>query len=44
MVIDTIGGGYYHIVGMSDNYSDVIKLPGGTSDGDIIKIKIKKED
>ena len=42
MVIDSIGGDYYHVVGMSDNYSDVIKLPKDTKDGDIVKIKIKK--
>jgi len=27
-----------------DQFSDVIKLPPGTKEGDIIKIKIKKDE
>ena len=44
MVVDTIGGGYYHVVGLTDTYSNVIKLPDSTSTGDIIKIKDKQKD
>lgn len=43
LVIETMDNGKYHVVSMSDHtYSDVVKLPNGTSDGDIVKIKIKK--
>ena len=43
MVIECLDNGLFHVVGMSDNYNDVISLPDGTSDGDIVKIKIKKQ-
>lgn len=43
MVIDSLGNDYYHVVGMKDNYSDVIRLPNGTQEGDLVKIKLKKE-
>lgn len=42
MVIECLDNGMYHVVGMSDSYNDVIPLPQGISDGDIIKIRIKK--
>ena len=39
MVIECLDNGMYHVVGMATDYSDVISLPDGTSDGDIVKIK-----
>ena len=44
MVIDTLEGGQFHVVGMGNEYSNVIKLPSGTKEGDIVKIKIEKDD
>ena len=41
MVIDSLGNGYFHVVGMTDTYSDVVRLPKGTEEGDIVKIKDK---
>ena len=43
MVIDCLDNGMFHVVGMGDNYNAVISLPDGTSDGDIVKIRIKKK-
>lgn len=46
LVWEDLENGQYHVVGIksNDQYSDVIKLPPGTKEGDIVKIKIKKED
>jgi len=44
LVVDTLENGKYHVVGMGNDYMEVIKLPDGTSEGDIIKIKIKKDE
>ena len=41
MVIECLDNGKYHVVGMATDYSDVISLPDGTSNGDIVKIKDK---
>lgn len=44
LVWEDLENGQYHIIGLKDNYySDVIKLPPGTKEGDIVKITIKKE-
>ena len=43
MVIECLDNGMFHVVGMSDKYNDVIPLPDGTYDGDIVKIKIKEK-
>lgn len=45
LVWEELENGQYHVVGIKakDQYSDVIKLPPGTQEGDVVKIKIKKE-
>jgi len=46
LVWEDLENGQYHVVGIrdKDQFSDVIKLPPGTQEGDVVKIKIKKED
>jgi len=44
LVWEDLENGQYHVVGIKDKdqFSDVIKLPPGTQEGDVVKIKIKK--
>jgi len=46
LVWEDLENGQFHVVGIRerDQFSDVIKLPPGTKEGDIIKIKIKKDE
>ena len=46
LVWEDLENGQYHVVGLKDKdqYSDVIKLPPGTQEGDVVKIKIKKDE
>jgi len=45
LVWEDLENGQYHIIGVKNTYySDVIKLPNGTKEGDIIFIRIKKEE
>jgi len=39
MVIEILPDNKAHVVGMKDNFSDVVELPKGVKEGDIIKIK-----
>ena len=42
LVWEDLENGQYHVVGLKDKdqYSDVIKLPPNTKEGDVVKIKI----
>jgi len=45
IVWEDLENGQYHVVGLKDKYySDVIKLPPDTKEGDVVKIKIKKDE
>ena len=46
LVWEDLENGQFHVVGVKekDQYSDVIKLPPGTKEGDVIKIKLKKDE
>ena len=46
LVWEDLENGQYHVVGLKDKdqYSDVIKLPPSTKEGDVVKIKIKKDE
>lgn len=46
LVWEDLENGQFHVVGIreKDQFSDVIKLPPGTKEGDIVKIKIKKDE
>jgi len=46
LVWEDLENGQFHVVGLKnkEQYSDVIKLPPGTKEGDVVKIKVKKED
>jgi len=46
LVWEDLENGQYHVIGIKDKdqFSDVIKLPPGTNEGDVVKIKIKKDE
>jgi len=46
LVWEDLENGQYHVVGLKDKdqFSDVIKLPEGTKEGDVVKIKLKKDE
>lgn len=46
LVWEDLENGQYHVIGIKakDQYSDVIKLPSGTQEGDVVKIKIKNKE
>ena len=46
LVWEDLENGQFHVVGLKDKdqYSDVIKLPPNTKEGDVVKIKIKKDE
>jgi len=43
VVIEDLENGQYHVASMTNDYSDVVELPDGTSEGDIVKIKKSKD-